>query len=64
LADLSEEVGLNGLLVLAEPTGGDEQKLLQTARHLGHETGLISPEHVAKLKTVESNDTGKTDHGR
>jgi hypothetical protein len=23
---------------------------------------LISPEHVAKLKAVESNDTGKTDH--
>jgi transposase len=29
---------------------------------LGHQTGLINPEHVSKLKTVESNDTGKTDH--
>ena len=62
LADLAEEAGLHGLRVLAEPTGGYERKLLQTARRLGHKTGLISPEHVSKLKTVESNDTGKTDH--
>lgn len=62
LEGLAEEANLEGLLVLAEPTGGFEQKLLQTARRLGHETGLISPEHVSKLKTVESNDTGKTDH--
>lgn len=62
LEDLAEEADLEGLLVLAEPTGGFERKLLQTARRLGHETGLINPEHVAKLKTVESNDTGKTDH--
>jgi len=62
LEGLAEEAGLDGLLVLAEPTGGYERKLLQTARRLSHETGLISPEHVAKLKTVESNDTGKTDH--
>ena len=38
------------------------QRLLDSARRLGHETGLINPEHVSKLKTVESNDTGKTDH--
>jgi transposase len=62
LAGLAEEAGLSGLRVLAEPTGGFERKLLQTARRLGHKTALISPEHVAKLKTVESNDTGKTDH--
>ena len=62
LEGLAEEVGLNGLRVLAEPTGGYERKLLDSARRLGHETGLINPEHVSKLKTVESNDTGKTDH--
>lgn len=59
--DLAKEAGLGGLRVLAEPTGGYEQKLLQTARRLGHRTALISPEHVAGLKAVESNDTGKTD---
>ncbi|NBB75061.1 MAG: transposase [Bacteroidetes bacterium] len=69
LADLACEAGLDGLTVCAEATGGYERKLLHTARRLGHqtalispETALISPEHVAKLKAVESNDTGKTDH--
>ena len=47
--------------MLAEPTGGYEQKLFKTALRLGHQTALISPEHVAQLKKVEINDTGKTD---
>ena len=59
---IAEEVSLSALRVLAESTGGYEQKLLKTARRLGHKTALISPEHVAQLKKVESNDTGKTDH--
>ena len=62
LAGLAYEAGLDGLTVCAEATGGYERKLLGTARRLGHQTALISPEHVAKLKAVESNDTGKTDH--
>ena len=62
LAGLAREAGLDGLTVCAEATGGYERKLLDTARRLGHQTALISPEHVAKLKAVESNDTGKTDH--
>jgi len=61
LTGLAEEADLEGFLVLAD-TSGYERKLSQTARRLGHKTGLISPEHVAKLKTVESADTGKTDH--
>ncbi|PEN12207.1 hypothetical protein CRI94_14300 [Longibacter salinarum] len=59
---LAGEVDLNCVRVCAEATGGYERKLLHTARRLGHPTALISPEHVAKLKAVESNDTGKTDH--
>jgi len=59
---LAKEVDLDGVRVCAEATGGYERKLLHTARRLGHPTALISPEHVAKLKAVESNDTGKTDH--
>jgi len=59
---IAEEARLSALRVLAESTGGYEQKLLKTARRLGHKTALISPEHVAQLKKVESNDTGKTDH--
>lgn len=62
-SDIAQEAGLSGgLRVLAESTGGYERKLLQTARRLGYKTALINPEHVAGLKTVESNDTGKTDH--
>lgn len=60
--DIADEAELSALRVLAEPTGGYEQKLLKTARRLGHKTALVSPEHVAGLKKVESNDTGKTDH--
>lgn len=62
LEGLAAEAGLEGLTILAEATGGYERKLLQSARRLGHRTALINPEHVAKFKTVESNDTGKTDH--
>ncbi len=60
--DLAEEAGREHLRVLAEATGGYERKLMQTARRLGHLTARINPEHVAGLKKVESNDTGKTDH--
>lgn len=59
---IAEEASLSAVRVPAESTGGYERKLLQTARRLGHKTALISPEHVAQLKKVESNDTGKTDH--
>ena len=60
-AGLAAELGLDGVTVLCESTGGYEQKLLQTARRLGHQTALINPEHVAGYKVIESNDTGKTD---
>lgn len=60
--EVAEEAGRQHLRVLAEATGGYERKLLQTARRLGHRTARISGEHVAGLKKVESNDTGKTDH--
>ena len=59
--EIARLAGLNSLRVLCESTGGFEQKLLRTARRLGHQTALINPEHVSTLKTVESNDTGKTD---
>ena len=61
-ADLAREAHLDGLTVVCEASGGYEQKLLRTARRLGHQTALVSPEHVAQLRKVESNDTGKTDH--
>lgn len=59
---LAKEAGLEEVTVLCESSGGLERKLLLTARRLGFQTKLINPEHVSKLKVVESNDAGKTDH--
>ncbi len=61
-ADLAQRAHLSGLTVVCEASGGYEQKLLRTAHRLGHHTALVSPEHVAQLRKVETNDTGKTDH--
>lgn len=61
LADYAEEAGLEGLLVICEPTGGYEDQLLGTARRLGHQTAYANAEHVSKASTIESGDPGKTD---
>ena len=58
---MSRQYNRSRLRVVCESSGGYEQKLLQTARRLGHQTALVSCEHVAKLKNVESNDSGKSD---
>jgi len=60
-ADYAEQNGLDGLLVVCEPTGGQEKRLMQTARRLGHETAYVNGEHVAKASVIESGDQGKTD---
>ena len=61
LQRLADKEGFEALRVLCESTGGYERALLQTARRLGCRTALVNPEHVCRLKHVESNDTGKTD---
>ena len=61
LADYAEEGGLEGLLVVCEPTGGYEENLMQTARRLGHEVAYVNGEHVANASVIESGDRGKTD---
>ena len=61
LDTVAGELGLPGLLVVAEATGGYERTLLETARRLGHKTLRVSPEHLSKMGVIESNDTGKTD---
>lgn len=57
----AEDKGLEGLLVVCEPTGGYESQLMQTARSLGEETAYVNGEHVAKASVIESGDQGKTD---
>lgn len=62
LQRLAHQEGFEAVRVLCESTGGYERALLQSARRLGCRTALVNPEHVCRLKKVESNDTGKTDH--
>ena len=58
---LASEHGLKSLRVICEPSGGYQDKLLQTARRLGHLTAYVNGEAVAKFRVVETNDDGKTD---
>jgi transposase len=62
LQALAQREGFETVRVLCESTGGYERALLQSAHRLGCRTALVNPEHVCRLKKVESNDTGKTDH--
>jgi transposase len=50
LTTYAEANGLDGLLVVCEPTGGYEERLLATARRLGHETAYVNGEHVANAR--------------
>lgn len=61
LSGYADEHGLDGLCVVCEPTGGYDEELLRLARQQGHETAYVNAEHTAKMSTVESGDTGKTD---
>lgn len=58
---LAAEHGFRGLRVICEPSGGYQDKLLRTARRLGHLTAYVNGEAVAKFRVVETNDSGKTD---
>ena len=58
---LRKSLGLKGLRIICEPTGGYERKLLRIARSQGHRTRYVSGEGVSKSKVIHSNDTGKTD---
>jgi len=53
--------GFGQLRVVAEPTGVYYRVLLRTAQRMGLEVAQVSGEAVAKMRVIESNDTGKTD---
>ena len=59
--ELAQAHGHAGVLVVCEPTGGHERKLLALARQAGSRTAYVSGEAVGKARVIESNDTGKTD---
>ena len=52
---LAREHSLKGLRVICEPSGGYQDKLLHTARRLGHLTAYVNGEAVAKFRVVETN---------
>jgi transposase len=58
----ASKLGLESVHVVCEPTGGYERKLLAAARRLGLTTEYVSGQAVHRCRTVESNDTGKSDH--
>lgn len=59
---LAVEHGFADLLVVCEPTGDYNRKLLKIAKEEGHRTALVSGQAVNRMGVVESNDTGKSDH--
>jgi transposase len=63
LKGLSELAARQGktLLVVCEPSGGYERKLLRLARAQGALTCYVSGEATHKLTILESNDTSKND---
>lgn len=61
LASVARQSGATRVVVLLEPTGRYHGTLLRAAQRLGLETAWVSGEAVAKMRVVESNDTGKTD---
>ncbi len=59
--ELCAELGLAGVRIICEPTGGYERKLLRMARKRNHKTSYVASEATSKAKVIHSNDTGKTD---
>jgi len=49
------------ILVVAEATGGYQESLMRVACRLGLDPAWVNGEAVAKMRVVESNDSGKTD---
>lgn len=59
--DYAVKNGFNGLHIVCEPTGGYEQKLMQTALRLGHKVSYVNGESVNKFQVVENNENDKSD---
>lgn len=53
--------GYASLHIICEPTGGYENKLLNSARQAGYDTSYVSGESSHKFKLVEDNTADKSD---
>jgi len=58
---LNYRCGFNRIWVVAKPTGIYHRPLFRTAKRLGLSTQFVSAESVAKMRVIETNDTGKPD---
>jgi len=61
LKTIAQRANILNIRVVAEPTGNYHKALFRTARRLQLLTAYVSPEAVAKMRVIETNDTGKTD---
>jgi len=61
IRERARQAGFAQVVVTAEPTGIYHELLFATALRLGMKTDFVNAEAVAKLRTLESNDPGKTD---
>ncbi len=61
LKAFAKKCGVSKIWVIAEPTGIYHKNLFRTAKRLGLHTAYVSGESVAKMRIIETNDTGKTD---
>ena len=61
LKDFAQHCGYKNIWVVAEPTGVYHRTLFRAARRLKLHTAYVSTESVAKMRVIETNDTGKTD---
>ncbi|MCP4705660.1 MAG: IS110 family transposase [candidate division Zixibacteria bacterium] len=53
--------GIQNIWVVAEPTGIYHEILFRAAKRIDLHTAYVSAESVAKMRVIETNDTGKTD---
>jgi len=58
MARLAKAAGAEKILVVAESTGNFHDILMRAARRIGLETAWVSGEAVAKMRVIETNDTG------
>ncbi|MCP3850845.1 MAG: IS110 family transposase [Gammaproteobacteria bacterium] len=61
LKSFAKRCGVKNIWVVAEPTGVYHKNLFRIARRLQIHTEYVSAESVAKMRVIETNDTGKTD---
>lgn len=58
---IAKQKNFQGLHIICEPTGGYEQKLMQTALKRMHKVSYVNGESVNKFQVVENNENDKND---